>query len=230
MLRLIVNDLKMNATLLFVVFVLSNVVYLFMARLHLLRSMYSPGGVSVGLAVTSVMVLALFLREELSRGQVIFRSLPLHHSKIILAKYALVILIGLANLAYGISIEVINTYVGPWMHGRSRDWAIRWLFAQLDTGYAMQYSVLARAIAVTIVVSISIPLIIRFGNIWGILLGYLILMLLWSKGIDRLLHFSLYSSFEIGLSRLTFFAVGLMMISVGISYRLSVWLYGRRDL
>jgi hypothetical protein len=228
--RLIANDLKMNASLLFAVFVISNVVYLFMARLHMLRSMYTVGGVQMGLAVTSVMVLALFLREELSKGQVIYRSLPLDHSKIILAKYVTVILIGLANLAYGISIEVINTYIGPWMHGRIRYWAIRGLFAQLDTGYAMQYSVFARAIAVTIVVSISFPLMIRFGSIWRILIGYVIVMLLWSKAIDRLLHFSLYTSFSIGLSRWIFFSVALMMISLGISYRLSVWLYGRREL
>ena len=230
MLRLITNELKLNALLLFTVFVVSNLAYLFMARMRVLSNVYGLGGVSLGLAVTSVMVLALFLREELSKGQVIHRSLPLSHSSIVSAKYLLILLIGVANLVYGLSIQVINAHVGPWVPGRFRSWIIHRLFDQLDPGYALDHSILARAIAVTIIVSIGVPLMIRFGSIWRILVGYLIIILLWSKAVDRLLHFSLYTSFSIGLSRWTFFAIGLMIISLGISYRLSVWLYGRREL
>lgn len=227
--RLVANDFRLNAVLFFALFVISNFLYLFLARAHLLGKTYASGGLGVGLAVTSVMVVALFLREDQNKGQIIYRSLPLSHAKIVSARYFSVLLVGIANIAYGVAVQAINARLSPWV-GRLGGRIIRDMSFQMDSGYALEHSLIARALAVTIVVSLAIPLIIRYGSLWRILLGYLIVILVWSTGVDHLLRFSLHTSFFLGLSRWMFFATVFMCITLALSYKLSVWLYGRREL
>jgi hypothetical protein len=227
--RLIANDFRLNAVLFFALFVISNLLYLLLARIHALGETYAPGGVGVGLAMTSVMVLALFLREDQNKGQIIYRSLPLSHAKIVSARYISIFLIGTANIAYGVAMQSINSRLGPWVR-RFGSRFVQTLSVQLDGGYALEHSLIARALAVIIVISVAVPLIIRYGSLWKILLGYLVLMLVWSTGVNHLLRFSLYTGFFLGLSRWTFFAIVSMCIMLSISYKLSVWLYGRREL
>jgi hypothetical protein len=227
--RLVANDFRLNAVLFFSLFVISNLLYLLLARMHMLGATYTPGGVGVGLAITSVMVLALFLREDQNKGQIMYRSLPLSHAKIVSARYISILLIVLANIAYGVAVQYINARLGPWV-GRFGGRIIRDLSVQLDVGYGLEYSLIARALAVTIVISLAVPLIIRYGSLWRILLGYLVLMFVWSTGVNHLLRFSLHTGFFLGLSRWMFFAVVVMCITLSVSCRLSVWLYGRREL
>lgn len=228
MLRIVASQLKLNALTLFTLFVMSNVAYLFIARLHGLLG-YGPGGIQVGMATASIMIVALFVRHQQTGGEIVYRSLPLRHSTIASAMFLLVFTIMLANLAYGFSLQLINVHIGPWVPERFRSNAIYLLFSHFDSGYAVEHSMLARAIAFTLVTSVSIPLIIRYGTMWRILLGYLIVVLAWSKAVNYLLHFSLYTSFFLGLSRWMAFAIVLMMIGLGLSWRLSVWLYARRE-
>lgn len=230
MLRIVVNQFKLNALLLFMMFVVSNVAYLIIARLHGMIAYNSPGAIQVTIVTTSVMILGLFLREEQGKGQIIYRSLPLRHSTVVAAMYLLVIIVLLLNMAYGLSIQLINAHIGPWVPASLQYHALDRLFSQFDAGYAVEHSILARALAFTTVISVSIPLIIRYGSMWRILLGYLVVILLWDKGVDQLLRSSLNTGFFLGLSRWVAFATVLMMIGLGFSWRLSVWLYGRRDL
>jgi hypothetical protein len=175
------------------------------------------------------MVLALFLREDQNKGQIIYRSLPLSHAKIVSARYISVFLIAMANIAYGVSIQLINLRLGPWVM-RYGGRVIRDVSLQMDAGYALEHSLIARAFALTVVISLAVPLIIRYGSLWRILIGYLVLMFVWSMGVSRLLRLSLYTGFFLGLSRWMFFAIVSMCIMLSISYKLSVWLYGRREL
>jgi len=227
--RLIANDFRMNAILFFALFVISNLYYLLLARVNMLRWGYSPGIIGVGLAFSSIMVLALFLREDQNKGQIIYRSLPLSHTKIVSARYISILLIGTANIAYGLAVQYINLRLGPWVL-RIGGRILRNVTVQMDAGYALEHSLLARAMAVTIILSLAVPLIIRYGSLWRILLGYLVLMFVWATGVKHLLRFSLYTGFFLGLSRWAFFAVVLMGIVLSISWRFSVWLYGRREL
>jgi hypothetical protein len=229
MCRLIVNDFRFNAVLFFTLFVISNLYYLLLARMHMLGWGYRPGGIGVALAFTSVMVLALFLREVQNKGQIIYRSLPLSHAKIVSARYLSILLIGFLNIAYGVAVQSINSRLGPWVL-RIGGRIVRAVSVQLDAGYALEHSLIARAIAATIVISLAVPLIIRYGSLWSILLGYLIFMFVWSTGVNHLLRLSLHTGFFLGLSRWMFFAVVIMCITLSISWRLSVWLYGRREL
>jgi hypothetical protein len=176
------------------------------------------------------MILALFLRQQQSKVEVMYRSLPLRHSTVISAMFLLVFVVLLANVAYGISLQIINVHIGPWVPERLRSYALYRLFTQTEPGYAVEHSLLARALAFTIVVSVSIPLIVRFGSMWRILLGSLLVGFLWAKAVDYLLRVSLYTSFAIGLSRWACFATLLMIASLGISFWLSVRLYGVRDM
>jgi hypothetical protein len=175
------------------------------------------------------MVLALFLREDQNKGQIIYRSLPLSHAKIVSARYISVFLIAMANVAYGVSIQLINLRLGPWVM-RYGGRVVRDVSIQMDAGYALEHSLIARALALTVVISVAVPLIIRYGSLWRILIGYLVLMFVWSIGVSRLLRLSLYTGFFLGLSRWMFFAIVSMCIMLSISYKLSVWLYGRREL
>jgi len=227
--RLVANDFKLNAVLFSWLFVISNLYYLLLARIHMLGRGYTPGGVAVGIAFTSVMVLALFLREDQNKGQIIYRSLPLSHAKIVSARYISVFLIAMANVAYGVSIQLINLRLGPWVM-RYGGRVVRDVSIQMDAGYALEHSLIARALALTVVISVAVPLIIRYGSLWRILIGYLVLMFVWSIGVSRLLRLSLYTGFFLGLSRWMFFAIVSMCIMLSISYKLSVWLYGRREL
>jgi hypothetical protein len=229
MLRLVVNDFRLNAVLFFWLFVISNLLYLLLARINQLGGPYAPGGFGVGLAMTSVMVLALFLREDQSKGQIMYRSLPLSHKTVVSARYLSVLLIGAANIAYGMAVQSINLRLGPWVR-RFGGSMVRDLSVQLDSGYSLEHSLIARALIATIVIALAIPLIIRYGSLWSILSGYLIIILGWAWSVNRLLRFSLYTGFFLGLERWTFFAVVLMFITLSISWRLSVWLYGKRDL
>ncbi len=158
-----------------------------------------------------------------------YRSIPLSHAKIVSARFISIFLIGLANLAYGVAVQSINARLGPWV-GRLGGRIIRDMSFQMDSGYALEHSVIARALAVTIVISLAVPLIIRYGSLWRILLGYLILMFVWSMGVEHLLRVSLHTGFFLGMSLWTFFAVVVMGITLSISWRISVWLYGRREL
>ena len=227
MLRIVASQLKLNALTLFTLFVVSNVAYLYLARLRFLG--YGAGGLQVGIATAAVIIVALFLRHQQTNGDVIYRSLPVHHSSIVSAMFLLIFTIMIGNLAYGFSVEVINLHIGPWMLERLRWWRIQRLFKVFDVGYAVEHSMLARALAFTIVTSVAIPLIVRYGTMWRILLGYVIVTLLWARAVNYLLHFSLYTSFFLGLSRWSFLAIVLMMMSLGLSWRLSVWLYGQRE-
>ncbi|MGA3246335.1 MAG: ABC-2 transporter permease [Bacteroidota bacterium] len=227
--RLIANDFRLNAVLFSWLFVISNLYYLLLARIHMLGRGYAQGGVAVGIAFTSLMVLALFLREDQNKGQIIYRSLPLSHAKIVSARYISVFLIAMANVAYGVSIQLINLRLGPWVM-RYGGRVVRDVSIQMDAGYALEHSLIARALALTVVISVAVPLIIRYGSLWRILIGYLVLMFVWSIGVSRLLRLSLYTGFFLGLSRWMFFAIVSMCIMLSISYKLSVWLYGRREL
>jgi hypothetical protein len=226
--RLIANDFRLNAVLFFALFVISNLLYLLLARMDVLGGTYAPGGVGVGLAMTSVMVLALFLREDQNKGQIMYRSLPLSHTKIVSARYISVFLIGTANIAYGAAVQSINARLGPWVRGYGGR-IVHNVSVQLDGGYALEHSLIARALAVTIVISLAVPLIIRYGSLWRILLGYLILMFVWSIGVNHLLRVSLNTTIFLGLSRWMFFAAVFTLSILSFSYRLSIWLYGRRE-
>ena len=229
MLRIVASQLKLNALLLFTVFLVENVVYLLFARRGALLG-FGPGPIQVGIATASMMIVAMLVRQQQNKGDVIYRSLPLHHSTVVSAMFLLVFIIILTNLAYGFSIQFINVHIGPWVPERLRSHAINRLFAQFDSGYAVEHSWLARAFAFTIVTSVSIPLIIRYGTMWSILIGYMVAVLVWPKAVDYLLDYSLHTSFFLGLSRWMFFAILLMITCLAVSFGLSVRLYRARDL
>ena len=227
--RLVANDFRLNAVLFFSLFVISNLLYLLLARIQMLGWGYGPGGVGMGLAITSVMVLALFLREDQTKGQIIYRSLPLSHAKIVSARYFSIFLIGAANIAYGVAVQSINSRLGPWER-RFPGRIVHALTIQIDSGYALEHSLIARALTLIIMISLAVPLIIRYGSLWRTLLGYLALIFVWSTVVKQLLRFSLYTGFFLGLERWMFFSVVVICIALSISWRLSVWLYGRKEL
>ncbi|MCX6145174.1 MAG: ABC-2 transporter permease [Ignavibacteriales bacterium] len=100
MLRLLANDFRLNAVFVFWVFLLFNVQLVLMAWLGG-PGKYLLSGLQSGIAFASAMVVAVFLREEQNRGQIINRSLPISHAKAVYARYLSVALFVIANMLYG---------------------------------------------------------------------------------------------------------------------------------
>jgi hypothetical protein len=180
-------------------------------------------GAQAGSFFALVMVLVVFLREEYSKGQVVYRSLPVSGLHIVLARYASVCLIIIACMLYGhlFQYTIFRFSPRPTRHV---------LTEQIDAGYALEHSLIARGLAISSIAAVAMPLVVRFPMFWGILGGYIACLFIWSRLIERLLAYSLHTTFFLGLSRWTFFAVVFMIAINVLSLRLSVWLYGQRDL
>ena len=222
MARLILNDFRLNSLWLLVVFLFYNIDLDLLVSLSGFRYRIFPGPYA-GFFFASVMILVLLMREEYNKGQVIYRSLPLSNLKIVSARYASICLIILACMLYGYLFQHVIIRFSPQITRHV-------VTEQMDAGYALEHSLIARAIAVTTILAIAIPLIMRFSMFWGMLVGYLACLFVWPRLIDHLLEYSLHTSFFLGLSRWMFFSMVSMVVALGLSVRLSVWLYGQRDL
>lgn len=222
MARLILNDLKLHGVWLLAVFFFFNMDLVAFGSLERYRYVRLVGA-QAGFFFASVMVLIIFLREEFHKGQIGYRSLPISHLTIVSARYASIALIACACMLYGhLFQQIILFYAAP---------ITRHIVTyQIDAGYALEHSIIARGFAVTSIAALSIPLILRFSAFWGILIGYFAFLFIWSRLIDRLLDYSLHTSFFLGLSRWSFFAVVIIFAINLLAFRISVWLYGRRDL
>jgi hypothetical protein len=223
MARLVLNDIKLNAFGFMVVFVLFNLFLDFMSA-HTLLHYRQTAGAGAGLFFASIMVLYVFLREEYNKGQTIYRSLPLDHVKIVTARYLSIFLVVLACIAYGLLFQLVILQLSPAhypFHPTN----------QMDPGYAFEHSLIARGLAASLMMGIAIPLLIRFSiPIIGILAGYLACLFVWPRLVDRLMDYSLHTSFFLGLSRWSCFAVVLILVINAIAIRLSIWLYGQKEL
>jgi hypothetical protein len=223
MTRLVLNDIRLNALGFLVVFFMFNLFLDFLSARMMLQYRYVA---AAGLYFASVMVLYVFLREEHNKGQTIYRSLPLAHVKIVMARYLSIFLIALACIVYGLLFRLVILSLSPTQqpHG----W---WLSDQLDPGYALVNSLIARGLAVSLILGVAMPLLMRFSiPIIGILAGYLASLIIWSRLVNHLMDYSIRTAFSIGLSRWSFFAVVFIVVVNVMAIRLSVWLYGQRQL
>jgi hypothetical protein len=141
--------------------------------------------------------------------------------KVVAARYLSITLIAVACMAYGLFFQQIIL--------RFHTLPLRSFTDQMDAGYAIEHSLIARGIALSVILGIAMPLIARFSMFWGILIGYLVCLFTWSRLIDWLMAYSLHTSFFLGLSRWSFFSVVILVAINAIAFRLSVWLYGQRQ-
>lgn len=221
MLRLMMNDLRLNAVFVFWVFLLFNVQLVLAARLGMLGR-HGFSGIQLGVAFASAMVLAVFLREEQNNGQVINRSLPISHAKVVCARYLSVCLLVVGNVLYGLFYQGVV--------GSSRP--VTYVYVHLFDvfgPYPIGHSLIVWALAVTTTIAIVVPLIVRYGTFWRILIGYVVLTVCWSRIIEYLLRWSVSARLLFG--SLGWFLLGLLfMIAIlAASIRLSAWLYGKRE-
>jgi hypothetical protein len=224
MARLILNDIRLNAFGLLVIFVLFNLFLDFLSA-HTMLHYRRTAGAGAGLFFASVMVLYVFLREELNKGQIIYRSLPLSHVKIVTARYVSISLIALACIVYGLLFQQV---ILRFSAAHASWWP---LTHQMDPGYAFEHSLIARGMAISLIMGFAIPLMMRFTiPITGIVAGYLAALFIWSRLVDHLMDYSLHTSFFLGLSRWSSFAVVLMIVINVIAFKLSIWLYGQKQL
>ena len=226
MLRLLVNDFRLNAVFVFWVFLMFNVQLVLMAKLGIL-GIYSVGSIqTAGIVFASAIIVAVFLREELNKGQIVIRSLPISHAKVVSARYLSISLLFLWCVLYGILFWVIVGSFGQYTY---MEWHFRLVVG--DPGFSMAHSLIARALAISTTVAIGVPLIVRFGTFWRILIIYAVLMTAWSIVIFHLLQLSSVAAHFFG-SLSAWVLVALVFISVILagSIWLSTWLYGRKEL
>jgi hypothetical protein len=225
MIRLLVNDFRLNAVFVFWVFLFFNAQLFLMAKLGVLGR-YAVGGIqSAGIVFASVMVVAVFLREEQHKGQIVIRSLPISHGKIVCARYLSISLFVLACALYGFFYWVV---VGSSI--QNRYFIERFHSVLGDPGIAIMHSLIARALATSAAVAIAVPLIVRYGTFWRILIGYMVLTVGWSRSIPSLLRWSESESHIFGSVGWVLVAVVLIIAIIAASIRLSIWLYARKEL
>jgi hypothetical protein len=206
-----------------VIFFLFNLVLVFMSARTIFHYRQMACA-EAGLQFASIMILYVFLREELNKGQLTFRSLPLSHVKIVGARYVSIFFITLAFIMYGILFQQTILWLSPLHHFYQ-------FFNQMDPGYAVEHSLIARGLATSLILCVAVPLLMRFSiPITGILAGYVASLYVWSRLVDHFMHYSLYISFFLGLSRWSGFAVVSIIVVNVIAIRLSIWLYGQKQL
>ena len=225
MLRLLYNDFRLNGVWFFWVFLLLNLELGVSVGMHLFYSQYSS--LSVGLSYAMIPPLVLFLREEYWKAQVVGRSLPVSPATSVMTRYLAVCVLGLLPSLYGLLFQRIIEILGP--HA-SQYTSLSFRAQQMESGYAIEHSLIARSLGLSIALAIVMPLVIRFGSVWRILIGFVGLRIVWSKFIDFLLGYSLHTSFFLGLSRWVFFATVFVIGILAMSVRVSIWLYVKRDL
>jgi hypothetical protein len=218
MLRLVVNDVRLNAVWLLWVFLLLNVGIAF--AMGSFPHHYS--GMRAGVALAMLMPLIVLLREEYYRGRNVLRSVPVRQDYVVYARYVSVILLGIAPVLYGWSYQELIELLGPHR-------SLTYLAQQFEPGYGVEHSLIARSIGWSVLVAFGMPFIVQFGSFWRILLAFLALQVVWGKIIDHLLNLSLQISGFLGMSRWIFFVSVFVIAIIAISARLSVWLEGQRE-
>jgi hypothetical protein len=224
MLRLVVNDVRLNAVFVFWVFLFFNVYLLLMAWLGGPGKLLL-GGLQSGIAFASAMVIAIFLREEQNTGQVIIRSLPISHTRVVYARYLSITLFVIANVLYGLFYQSIVGSPRPIVHEH-----LDFLLMINDSFFSLEHSLAARLLAVVITISITVPLIIRYGTFWRILIGYVVVMVGWARGIPFLLGWCKSAALFFGSPGWVLLAAVIMVAMIAASIRLSIRLYGRKEL
>jgi hypothetical protein len=226
MLRLIANDFRLNAVFVFWAFFLFNLQLVLLAWLGALGKYAVAGVQSAGIIFASAMVVAVFLREEQNKGQIVNRSLPISHGKIVCARYLSILIFVIGSVFYGVFYWVVvgstiqNTYTALHFH-----------LGLGDRGFAIQHSLIARALAISTTIAIAVPLIIRFGTFWRILIMYALLMTAWSIAIVYVVRWSIVAAYFLGsVEAWSLLAACFMVAILAASVRLSTWLYGRKDL
>lgn len=155
MLRLIRNDLAANSVSLFGLFLLLN------AGLVLIVSGREPmaGGLLFGILMASVAPLPALLRAELSKNIVIYQSLPIRKSDIVLSKYGIVYVLIVVTLVYTVFYLSVMHYAG-----------LPLVFRGSVTG--LRNRLITEFLIGGIAIATAMPLVIRFGTfmriIWGI--------------------------------------------------------------
>jgi hypothetical protein len=224
MLRLLANDFRLNAVFVFWVFLLFNVQLVLMAWLAM-TGRHVVGGIQSGIVFASAIAVAVFLREEQNKGQIIIRSLPISHSKVVCARYLSISLFVIAGAVYGLFFWLIvaQSIRNAYMHED--------FLRLLGDWYAgMKYSWITLALVAAATVAIAVPLIVRYGTFWRILFGYLIVMIGWSRTITYLQYWSLGLRIHLGLTRWILLVLVLIIAMETFSIWLSVRLYSRREL
>ena len=219
MLRFVVNDVRLNTAWLFFIFVLLN--FRIAGSMALYVNHYD--GLNGGISFAMLMPLIVLLREEYYRGDNVLHSLPLRKDRLIYAKYISIILLGIAPAVYGWSYQQLIEYLGP--HG-----SLRYHAQQLEAGYSVEHSLIARAIGCSLLLAMGMPLIVKFGSFWRVLIAFIALQFVWGKMIDHLLDLSLRTSWFLGMSRWVFFVSIFIIAILSISARFSIWLSSQRDL
>lgn len=219
MVRLVVNDIRLNSDWLFLLFLLLNI----MIAGAMTPYPYHYSGMRAGLSFTMLMPLVVVLREEYYRGHQVLHSLPIGNERLIYARYISVVLLAIAPALYGWLYQALIEYLGP--HG-----PLSYYAQQLESGYSVEHSLIASSIGWSALLALGMPLVVMFGSFWRVLVAFLALQVVWGRVLDYLLALSLRTSSFLGMSRWMFFVTVFIIAITAISVRLSVWLEGQREL
>jgi hypothetical protein len=183
------------------------------------------GGIQSGIVFASAIAVAVFIREEQNKGQIINRSLPISHFKAVCARYLSISLFVVSSVLYGLFFWLI---IAPSIH--STYLQEHFLHLLGDRYVAPQHFFMAHELAVGVTIAIGVPLIYRYGTFWRIVIGYLIVFACWSRTVTYLQECSHSIMLEMGLLGSILFAMIFPIAIVTVSIQLSIRFYGRKQL
>ncbi len=216
MLTLVKNDVRANSLSILFMFLMLNGGFI----LAILSHLRLPVLLLIGLWFSMIVPLPILLRAEQFKSTVNYRSLPIRVSSLAGGKYLSVILVSLATISYTLAYVYILE-LGLRSHQ---------IVYSIEAGYAFPHTFIARALFSVVVLAVGMPLLCAAGSFLRIVWGALFILIVRSVAIDRLLDFSLHSTFSMGLNAWVFFVLVVSIILLILSSEISARILSRRDL
>jgi len=176
-------------------------------------------GLIAGAGFGNLMMVVFLARQSHYSGELLMRTLPVDPTVFIATMYIMIAILCLGSAAFGFIFRDLIDIVTrtPINHH------------QLDQGYRVVHSIIARLISWWILVAIAIPFVIRFGNALRIVVGYVVMGAVHTVAVFPLLKVSVDGTSILGLNGWIAFVMTLLIISSILSFMISSEVYQRKE-
>jgi hypothetical protein len=216
MLRLVQIDLRQNAVWLMPFFVL-------LAISEFAVSYPGRFGIcfAAGFQFGFFMVLVYFVRGAYYRSDMLYLTLPINRIDFVSAKYVTAAILFFGPPIYGL---VFWDLLGFFLAGQ------RLSSHQVDNGYALAHSMLARLAGSWIALAVILPIVLRWGSLLRITVMWILLAIVTSGNVYYFLRYSTTHAARFGMDGWILIVV-LVLLTIGLlSFKLSAWLFQHKEV
>lgn len=215
MLRLVKANLRFNAAWLTGITILL-VLWQF-AVSHPRR--FGPG-FSAGFSIGFLMSLMYFIRDAYYKAEVLYRALPVDRRDLVSAKYATSAILFFGPPLYGLVFWDLLIFFVSGHHSSG---------FQLDVGYTVGHSLIARMVLWWLVLSAFLPIALRWGSLSRVATLWILLAIISPVYLHSVLVVSRAGSMRFSMN-VWILIVIFTMLTIGLlSFELSVWLCRHKE-